>query len=149
MIDTELREQRIAVLCCQYSGQWLRGRTGGLVLRVAGTSDSPVTTPQFYSSSYTEDTRRVTTHSVPVLSNSHSVPVLSNNQERMVHVPNDVGCTVAPGAESGRSQLKPLDFVLCSQVTNHLKEQFPSSRFLAAGWSLGAMQDLPLIMYLK
>lgn len=27
-----------------------------------GTSDSPVTTPQFYSASYTGDTRRVTNH---------------------------------------------------------------------------------------
>lgn len=52
-----------------------------VVFNGRGTSESPVTTPQFYSASYTEDTRR---------------------------------------------------------VTNYLKEQYPSSPFLAAGWSLGA-----------
>ena len=56
--------------------QQMHGRTD-----CAGTSDSPVTTPQFYSASYTEDTRR---------------------------------------------------------VTNYLVEEFPSSPFVAVGWSLGA-----------
>lgn len=51
-----------------------------------GTSDSPVTTPQFYSASYTEDTRR---------------------------------------------------------VANFLREQYPHSTLLAAGWSLGAPPPSP------
>jgi hypothetical protein len=40
-----------------------------------GTSDSPVTTPQFYSASYTEDTRRVTNHLVEQFPSSPLVAV--------------------------------------------------------------------------
>jgi hypothetical protein len=59
-------------LALQKNGVNLQQMLGALC---AGTSDSPVTTPQFYSASYTEDTRRVTNYLVEQFPSSPLVAV--------------------------------------------------------------------------
>jgi hypothetical protein len=103
-----------AVLACRRRG--LRA----VVFNSRGTSDGPVSSPQFYSASYTGDMRCAATATHAMLSSR------------------------SPAPRSVQAQTLWGEWLLCRLVVKEVAALFPDSVLLAAGWSLGGVPALSL-----
>jgi hypothetical protein len=129
----------------------LQARHAGVraaVFNSRGTADSPVLTPQFYSASFTEDTREVRLSCFRPRAGSQQHQQLQASAWFDRHLLNCLqvsshwhgSCCACPGdvVDGLAVWSKCLSVAACLQVISYVRERYPDSTLFAAGWSLGA-----------
>lgn len=122
----------------------LQARHAGVraaVFNSRGTADSPVLTPQFYSASFTDDTREVWhawQHTPAARPTRSFAPNKKTGCWPIVCRPARFASLHAhPPTPTPTLTLTPI-VTLLLQVIAHVRQAYPSSTLFAAGWSLGA-----------
>jgi hypothetical protein len=123
------------VKACRKSGM------RAVVFNSRGTSDGPVTTPQFYSASYTGDMRCGRPARSPSIvqwqARRGKEGLMMDHCAILTSQAGPVSCLLRRQRCHSSSNVPERK---CRAVVKEMKDFFPDSVLLAAGWSLGGME---------